>query len=143
MKFIISFIAILFCGVFSIASYPNKKLIITDMLDDDIRALVHLLSNSDTRMTIQAIVTSTGNTQLKAFVAQKIVEGFGLNIPVYAGTSSDLTLSPITQFAGRYEKEGYPIITLREMNTLKKLRNQVLFKVQVKIKMVNLTFKEI
>ncbi len=123
MKFIISFIFAIATGLNSLGAFPNDKVVVTDVLDDDIRAIVHLLAQSEKAKTIKAFITSTGNAQLKAAVLQRIVSGFGYNIPVYAGTSTDLTNNMITLFAGRYEMEGFPIIGIRDLKKLKKLKD--------------------
>lgn len=103
----------------SLAAHPNKKVIITDMLDDDIRALLHLFADGEVRDSIQAIVISTGNVYLKAAVARKIVAGLGLKIPVYAGTSTNLANNSVTSFAANYEKEGAPLLSPEEIKSLR------------------------
>ena len=92
------------------AAWPNDKVIVTDLLDDDIRALINLFSDKKTGNTVKAIVVSTGNTQLKAEITRKIVSAFGLNIPVYAGTSTDLANNSVTSFAANFEAEGKHIL---------------------------------
>ncbi len=98
---------------------PNKTVIVTDLLDDDIRAIVQVLADSETRGSIAAIVVSTGNTELKTAVAAKIVSGLGLTIPVCTGTSTDLASNPVTSFAANYELEGKPILSDFEIEKIK------------------------
>ncbi len=66
------------------AAHPNAKIIITDLLDDDIRALVHVLSDPQMRSSIKAIVISTGNTYLiESEIIEFIKNGFGDNSLLY------------------------------------------------------------
>ena len=92
------------------AAWPNSKLVITDLLDDDIRALIHLLSDPKTENTIEAIAVSTGNTELKAEIARNIVFKFGKSIPIFVGSSTDLSDNPVTHFAANFEAEGRHIL---------------------------------
>ncbi len=96
------------------AAAPNDVVIITDALDDDIRAIVHMLLDPGSRNRVKAIVCSTGNVQLKTAIIRKIVKGLGLNIPVYAGTATNLRNNSVTEFAGFLEKEGGPLLTPQE-----------------------------
>lgn len=103
----------------AIAAHPNKKIIITDMLDDDIRALLHLFTDPEMRDSVKAVVISTGNVYIKAEVARKIIAGLGLKIPVYAGTSTNLANNSVTSFAANYEKEGAPLLQPEEIKSLR------------------------
>ncbi|MGZ3775974.1 MAG: nucleoside hydrolase [Pseudobdellovibrionaceae bacterium] len=111
--------SIIFTPYSSIAAHPNKKIVITDMLDDDIRALLHLLSDKETRGSVKALVITTGNVYLKAAIARKIVAGLGLKIPVYSGTSTNLANNNVTSFAANYEKEGAPLLSPEEIKSLR------------------------
>ena len=117
-------LSLVLSSVDAYAAHPNEKVIITDLLDDDIRALVHLLTDPEVRSSIRALVVSTGNVQLKAAIARRIVAGLGLDTPVYAGTSTDLSANKVIAFAGNYEKEGAPLLTNAEIREVRKLNGK-------------------
>ncbi len=112
---------IIVAGHVAIAASPNNKVVFTDVLDDDIRALAHMLSRQGSNTSVKAIVVSTGNVYLKAAVAKRIVQGFGLDIPIFVGTATDLGSNPVTRFAAKYELEGKPLLTDSEIIRLRKL----------------------
>ncbi len=99
-----------FCSLVVQAAPPNKKIIFTDDLDDDKYALLRILRDPEARDSVLAIVVSTGNTQLKAASVRQAIAGYGLNIPVYAGTSVNMAGDPVTAFAAANELEGYPLV---------------------------------
>ncbi len=103
------------------AAWPNDKLIVTDVLDDDIRAILHLLSDEKKRTSIKAFVTSTGNTHLKAAILRQMLHDLGLEIPVYAGTATNLTTHATTFFAGNFDLEGRHVLTDEVRIELKKM----------------------
>lgn len=132
LKLLIINVAIAITSTISIAQTPttelsggeynkNGKVIVTDVMDDDIRALTAALGDPEMRGTIKAFVVSTGNTFLKAAVLRKIVAGFGLKIPVYAGTATDLSNNSVTSFAANYEQEGKPLLSDSEIRALRAL----------------------
>lgn len=117
MRTVYFLICLFFC---SWASCHNNLIIFTDVLDDDIRAILHILGNEEGRKKLEAVVVTSGNARLKARVVENIIEGFGFKIPVYVGTSSNLLSSNVTSFAGNFEREGVGLVESKELGKLKK-----------------------
>jgi hypothetical protein len=101
------------------AAFPNPVVIITDMMDDDIRALNNVFLDPSKSTLVKAILVSTGNTSIKAAVASAMVSGFGLNIPVIEGTPVDLASNEITAFAASYLEEGIPLISRADSESIR------------------------
>ncbi len=92
-------------------AYPNHKIVVTDVLDDDLRAIVNLMTDPKTKDTVSAFVVSTGNTELKSEVLRQVLTSLGHpKIPVLAGTSTNLNANSVTAFAGNFELEGKHIL---------------------------------
>lgn len=89
------------------------------MMDDDIRAIVQMFVDTTVRNSINAVVVTSGNVQVKGAVARKIIAGFGLKIPVYVGSATDLSNNDTTLFAANYELEGKGILSPKEMAAAK------------------------
>ncbi|MEO5668376.1 MAG: nucleoside hydrolase [Bdellovibrionota bacterium] len=106
------------------AAAGNKKIIVTDVLDDDIRAILHMLTDPSSRSQIDAFVVSTGNVQLKSAILQKIINGLGLNIPVWTGTATNLNNNSTTAFAGNNELEGGHLISRDERRFYNSVRGK-------------------
>ncbi len=104
------------------AAYPNRRIIITDVMDDDIRAIFHLLSDFEKRKTIEAFVVTTGNVYLKAAILREIIATTGYSVPVFEGTPTNLRDNPVTFFAGNFELEGKHVLDPQLLKDLKKLR---------------------
>ncbi len=117
-------VLLLVLSAVSFAAHPNKKIIFTDVMDDDLRAITNYLTDPQTRDSIEAFVVSTGNTHLKAAVIRQMVAGYGLNIPVYAGTATNLASHPVSSFAGNFEKEGLPILSEIDVENLALFRGR-------------------